>query len=140
MEASTEAEGAAGATRAKSGSVSKDVTIQEAPAIVQNYQRKEVSRAEVRKFFLPFIFHKASNFQFWRASVFLVIAKAAGIATPFLLKRVINSLTYASGVGATAPAAVSLTRTIRDVGLWGFTRIFSSVCLCYQMNAVTAGI
>lgn len=69
-----------------------------------------------------------------------MLAKSAGIASPFILKRVVNSLTLTAGAAGTAAAGFSLSRTIRDVGLWGLTRVISSVFLCYQMNACTAGI
>jgi ABC-type transport system involved in Fe-S cluster assembly fused permease/ATPase subunit len=68
-----------------------------------------------------------------------VLAKSVGIASPFILKRVVNSLTLAGAAGKAA-TGFSLARTIGDVGLWGLTRVFSSVFLCYQMNACTAGI
>lgn len=71
--------------------------------------------------------------------MFLVVAKCIGIASPFILKRIVNSLTLAAGVGGgtavaaggAAVAAFSLKRTILDVGLWGFSRVFSTVFLCY---------
>lgn len=94
----------------------------------------------MRKFFVPYIFQKASNFHFLRATAFLLLAKSVGIASPFILKRVVNSLTYAFGVAGASTAAFSLKRTIMDVGLWGASRVFASIFLCFQMNACTAGI
>lgn len=124
----------------KANVLEKDVTIDKAPAIVQNYQREEVSRGAVRGFFMPFIFQRASNFHFLRATLFLFVAKGIGIASPFILKRIVNSLTTAASAGGAALAAFSLKRTILDVGLWGLSRVLASVFLCYQMNACTAGI
>ena len=103
-----------------------------------------MSRRTVRKFFTPFVFQREANGHFLKAALCLVLAKGVGILSPFILKRVVNSMTYASGgagVATTAAAtAFSLRRTIIDVGLWGFTRTFASVFLCFQMNACTAGI
>lgn len=129
--------------------IEKDVTIDEAPQIVKQYQRKEVSRGTVRKFFLPYLFNRGTSFNFMKSLTFLVIAKSIGIASPFLLKNIVNSLTMAFGtVGAStvasgaavAAGAFSLQKTIFTVGLWGWSRIFSSVFLCWQMDSVTAGI
>lgn len=128
------------ANKAKKNTLEKDVALDEAPAIVQNYQRQEVSRSEVRRFFLPYLFQKASNGHFLRSMCFLVLAKGIGIASPFILRRVVNSMTAAYGAAGAATAAFSLKRTIMDVGLWGFSRVFSSIFLCFQMNACTAGI
>jgi hypothetical protein len=134
---------------AKKKGIEKDVTIDEAPQIVKQYQRKEVSRGTVRKFFLPYLFNRATSFNFAKSAAFLVIAKSIGIASPFLLKNIVNSLTVAFGtVGAStvasgaavAAGAFSLKKTIWTVGLWGWSRIFSAVFLCWQMDSVTAGI
>ena len=134
---------------AKKEVIEKDVTIDEAPQIVKQYQRKDVSRGTVRKFFLPYLFNRATTFTYTKSVAFLVIAKSIGIASPFLLKNIVNSLTAAFGtVGAStvasgaavAAGAFSLKKTIWTVGLWGWSRIFSSVFLCWQMDAVTAGI
>lgn len=122
----------------------------EAPQIVKQYQRKDVSRNTIRKFFLPYLFNKATSLNFVKSFVFLTIAKSIGIASPFILKNIVNSLTTAFGTaggagavvagGAAAAGAFSLKKTIFNVGLWGWSRIFSSVFLCWQMNSVTAGI
>ena len=91
---------------------------------------------------MPYVFQKGSNGHYIKAAIFLTVAKVIGIASPFILKNIVNSLTVGMGAaGAVAAAgAFSLKKTIINVGLWGFSRIFSSIFLCYQMNAVTAGI
>lgn len=118
----------------------KEVAIKEAPAVVQNYQREEVSRGQVRNFFKPFLFQEQSKPHFIRATFFLIMAKGVGLTTPFILKRIVDTLTATTYMGGVGGPVLPLAKVIQMIGLWGFTRVFSSICLCQQMNAVTAGI
>lgn len=78
------------------------------------------------------------------------MAKTFGIMSPFMLKRIVDSLTVGAsiGVGGTATAAlagaaggsITLTKTIRNIGLWGITCVLSRILLCFQMNSLTKGI
>ena len=48
---------------AKKEVIEKDVTIEEAPQIVKQYQRKDVSRGAVRKFFLPYLLKQVTHIE-----------------------------------------------------------------------------
>lgn len=58
MDASTTDESSSGEDKKpkKARVLEKDVAVAEAPRILKNYQRKDVSRATVRNFFLPYVF------------------------------------------------------------------------------------
>lgn len=56
------------------------------------YERKEVSREEVRKYIKPFIFHKDSIKKFYTSLCFLTVGKAIGMTSPFILKYVVNMM------------------------------------------------
>ena len=80
----------------------------------------------------------------------LTFAKVISIGSPFILKRIVNSMAaafgtvggeaVAAGVGTVAVASggpFSLVKACGSIGLWGFSRIVSSMLLCYQMNEIT---
>jgi hypothetical protein len=129
----------------------KPPVIKAPPPMASFYQREQVSRKEVRKYLKPFIFHKDSMKYFWKSMVCLTFAKVISIGSPFLLKRIVNSMAAAYGtvgggavvagaggaVAMTAGGPFSLAKACGSIGLWGVARMLSSMLLCYQMNEVT---
>jgi len=75
----------------------------------------------------------------------LILAKCISVTSPFILKTIVNSLAVVSADGGMAAAAgtvvaakrFTLVKSLGSIGLWGLTRIASSVMLCYQMNYIT---
>ena len=106
-----------------------------------------VSRKEVRDYIKPFVFHKDSMKNFWKSIIFLSLGKALNMTSPFLLKWVVNTLSIGMnanyGVGPmalpmmTTTGVFTVTACISAIGLWGLTKIVSSVLLCWQMDNVT---
>lgn len=81
---------------------------------------------------------------FWQSMVCLTFAKVISIGSPFLLKRIVNSMAAAYGtvgggaaaagagaVALTAGGPFSLAKACGSIGLWGVARMVSSMLLCY---------
>lgn len=79
---------------------------------------------------------------FWQSLALLLAAKTISMSSPFILKRIVNSMTAAytsanivGGAGTLALAAAvpqsTLKRAAMSIGLWGLTKIVSSILLCF---------
>lgn len=102
-----------------------------------------MTRDQVRKYIKPFIFHKDSMKKFYASLCFLTVGKAIGIASPFILKYVVNMMmsvqTATAGASmAIAGSAFSLNRAIGAVGLWGLSRLVTNTFMCFHMDKVTS--
>jgi len=73
----------------------------------------------------------------------LTVGKAIGMASPFILKYVVNMMmkVQAPAVGAATVlvgSAFSLNKAIGMVGLWGLSKLVTNTLMCFHMDSVTS--
>ena len=79
---------------------------------------------------MPYIFHKDSNHLFYKSCFLLIGAKGLAVASPYILKCVVDMMT----VGA---AALNFNTLALGVGVFGVSRVFSNVFTEYRMRLIT---
>ena len=84
-----------------------------------NFYENRVSRKEVRQYLMPFIFHKDSKHLFYNSMVLLMGSKGLAVASPYILKQIVDSMTMATSVDFYT-AAIS-------IGVFGLARLGSTI-------------
>ena len=94
------------------------------------YNREKVSRKQVRDYLMPYIFHKESNHLFYKSCFLLVGAKGLAVASPYILKCIVDLMTV-------NPAALNFQYLAGGVCIFGVSRVFSNVFTEYRMQLIT---
>ena len=79
---------------------------------------------------MPYIFHKDSNHLFYKSCFLLVGGKGLAVASPYILKCVVDMMTMAGG-------AINFNTLAFGVGVFGVSRVFSNVFNEYRMKLIT---
>jgi hypothetical protein len=90
------------------------------------YNREKVSRKQVRDYLMPYIFHKDSNHLFYKSCFLLVGAKGLAVASPYILKCIVDLMTL-------NPAALNFQYLAGAVTVFGVTRVLSNIFGEYRM-------
>ena len=59
------------------------------------HNREKISRKEVRQYLMPFVFHKDSMHYFYKSLFLLVGSKGLAVASPYILKLIVDTMTLA---------------------------------------------
>ena len=78
-----------------------------------------VSRKEVRQYLTPFIFAPESMHLVYKSTAFLLVAKSLTIASPYLLKVVVDLMA--------APGTMNYNMVVASIVAVGATRFVSSI-------------
>lgn len=89
------------------------------------YVKEKVDRKQVRQFLKPYIFHKDSMPLFYSSMVLLVGSKSLAIASPYILKTIVDSMTLAGSVDFYTSAL--------GIAAFGLTRVVSTIFQEYRM-------
>ena len=81
--------------------------------------KKSYSREEVRKLLMPYMFHKDQRPLFYASVAMVVGAKTLNVASPYILKKIVDSMTLAT---------VDFYSAGMLIGLFGATRVLATVC------------
>ena len=78
--------------------------------------KEKVDRKEVRKFFMPYIMHPESMHLFYKSMVWLTATKGLAIASPYILKRIVDAITMSGNLDFWSASI--------GIGLFGLARTF----------------
>ena len=68
---------------------------------------------------MPFIFHKDSMPIFYKSMIYLTLSKGLAVASPYILKKIIDSMTVVGSVDFYTAAI--------GIGIFGATRVGSTL-------------
>ena len=80
--------------------------------------REKISRKEVRQYLMPFVFHKDSMHYFYKSMFLLLGSKGLAVASPYILKLIVDTMTLAG--------QIDFTHAALGIGVFGLTRIMSN--------------
>ena len=78
-----------------------------------------MSRKEVRQYLMPFVFQKDSKHLFYNSMVLLMGSKGLAVASPYILKQIVDSMTMATSVDFYTAAI--------GIGVFGLARMGSNI-------------
>ena len=81
------------------------------------FNRKEkVSRKEIRQYLMPYFFNKESMPIFYNSMFLLVGAKGLAVASPYILKKIVDAMTLVGTIDfQTAAGGILLFGAIRSI-------------------------
>ena len=83
------------------------------------YVKEKVDRKQVRQFLKPYIFHKDSMPLFYSSIALLVGSKSLAIASPYILKTIVDSMTLSG--------TVDFNVAFMGIAAFGLTRVVSTI-------------
>lgn len=134
----------------------------DAKPIPHPYAREKPTNDNLKEYFTPIVFPKGSKRYYGMSMIWLFLSKSCNIMSPFFLKSVVDSLTYAgtsgavgvvgmsgavkavgaaTAAGASLPSgAMTLSKTIKTLAMWGLSVVGAKLFIGWQMNSLTKGI
>lgn len=83
------------------------------------HNREKVSRSEVRKYLQPYFVNKDSMPYFWNSMALLVGSKGLAVASPYILKTIVDNMT--------AVGALDFNSAALGILLFGASRVVSNM-------------
>ena len=93
------------------------------------YNREEVTRKEIRQYLKPFFFNKENMPLFWGSMGLLVASKGLAVASPYILKQIVDAMTLVGTINFSSAAA--------GIFLFGGVRMLSNVFQEQRMILIT---
>lgn len=93
------------------------------------YNREKVTRKEIRQYLKPYFFNKESMPLFWGSMGLLCASKGLAVASPYILKKVIDAMTVAGSIDFNTAALGIFT--------FGAFRMLSTVFQEWRMVMIT---